>query len=139
MTSEKEIIVRSVEETGEPNKNNTMYKFMLDKWQLYTLDDIVVYGAAYLPEELDALIDWFDSIDQRFGFDKKTVFYYYKWASRYRYVCGCDASRVANIRFIHTDIIHEGKKIHTNCLEVIYKDGINIKVPMIETIDYSLH
>lgn len=137
---EKEIIGRTVSTTEEPDKN--MIKFMSSMWNHALLNDAVVWKTPYSQGSLDTILKWFDSIDKRFGFgfgfDEGTVLYYYKWASRYRFANGYNPCFISSIRFYHVDIINEGKKIHINCMNIEYSDGSVIRVPIYETIDYSL-
>ena len=136
---EKKFIQKSVEDTEEPNKNNEVYAFMQDAWQLIVLNDTAVYETPYTTEQFKTITEWFKSIDSQFGLNEGTVFYYYRWASRYRCARMYKPSYIFAIRFIHDDIIHNKKKIHTNMLCVSYKDNTIIKVPIEESITYALH
>ena len=86
----KEIIEKTVTPTDEPNKNNAVYKFMLDEWNNILKENEALWQTPYTPKQMETILEWFNGLDKRFKLEEGTVLHYYKWASRYRYVSGYD-------------------------------------------------
>lgn len=53
---EKEIIERSVSSTEEPDKNNDMFKFMLNQWNQALLNDELVWKTPYSHEQIENIL-----------------------------------------------------------------------------------
>ena len=136
---ENGIVTRTVEDTSEPDKHDVVWKFMLVGWNHAIKDDSVYYKGNIPTDAFEAYTNWFASLDERFHFAPGTTFDYYKWACLFRNKHMSDNfALIKQIRFLHGNIIHKGKKIHTNLFHIIWKDGLELDVPMNETIDYSL-
>lgn len=135
---ETDIIRRTEETTDEPNSNDDIYAFMVTGWNACHVDDEAIYRSGFSEKNMNVYIAWFCSLDERFHLDLGTVFQCYKWATFNRFKQGLHFMPITSVSFNPCDIVHDHRKIHTNCAVIAFKDGTSIPVPIKDDIDYSL-
>ena len=132
-----DVVERTIEPCKHQPQKYSVLEYMLDPTNASQIHDEAIYLAAYDESLKHTFLNWLYAFDDRYGFPRGTILYYYKWACAFRVHRSFGISSIMCMRFIHNDIYYNDMKIHTNFIVFTFEDGVFVEVPITETVDYS--